>query len=874
MKQFCYTSCLKGHSLNGYAGFQVRDASDKINARLLEKAVKYSGYQLPDGIPMDCLNIDRNVNSVDSANKYKLPVRLVFLEIEDNNYCLIHSAYSGKTPEEYINTIGRWGNFFSHVLLHLNTDITAKDAINTWGNPFWIVDDPNPLEPIPFPDINMSDFTENENLDTSFFENDATDGSYQISRLDAFEFIMNAYLSLTKDQKILVVAESEHFAHFLWGLCNVLPENMIKTLTFSTYEPSFQSCPARIICTYAGNQHSDPLKYAYDNDKYFCINLINGKSNNITRYEYTNYVIDVISMDAIQNIDYFFEFCKKHNFETLTGDEVDIIFRIYKQGIPLKLEENILIEFNSKKYEKLLDGFLSIDGSLDSIIRCTLESDDKSLIDLFSKIACSLSNFHKSPQNKLSEKLIKRTLCAIKEKDLKTLKRLIDKIWTYYNPNNTVSTMEMLLKKLTENLGAKGILSCSWEIRKYLIVKWNHISHQLSDEYISYFIEWLNVDFCNLENLFKIKLKEEYYKFILIFQLDRINFKNIPEDLISLIVENNQATDVIEHYFEKYNDTYSAREIFISCYKKKRSPIIFIRLINNTFDKMKKEGDKFIIEDKRRLFILRIMDNMKDLSPDQIYQIFENLYHGIKNFSTLNFLMDHCRNSSTFKKWINVFLYSPTCSWISNPERCREILQKFHYPKNSDIISSIDKNYINCWFKLFDFLCNLEESTKYLDGTNELIKQINMLKTSKEKEKELEELKKRIVKEIFFRMIEYSKKFPDKSKKRIISSIINKIGEPLNGSKNDFFIELINNRKNNTILYEEKNHKLIGALILCGSELTPLTNENEKVKKNIRDFMKDVYTKKIQSLNKNVPKEIRESARMQKIWNEVTNTKK
>jgi hypothetical protein len=224
MKQLYYTSCASGKSLGGSRGFQVRAASADISPIRLRSVVSLVGYKLPAGVPPD---VDPSAT----------PVRLALLETPDTGRMLCHSVYARQDPDT-----GRFGNFFSHVVLDLPASYDAGKAAEAWGSSFWQRSDDDggtglpDLDELPLPGLGApSDAGLRQALAR-------TEGRALV------EFVLASVLAaVSTTRRVFLVAAPEEVAMAVFGLSRALPVGSLDGFTFSTYESEPLTCPARLV---------------------------------------------------------------------------------------------------------------------------------------------------------------------------------------------------------------------------------------------------------------------------------------------------------------------------------------------------------------------------------------------------------------------------------------------------------------------------------------------------------------------------------------------------------------------------------------------------------------------------------------------------
>ncbi len=219
-----------------HAGFRIRAASPgltEIYSDRVKSMERTMRYVLPPGT-------DRFAITPDQA-----PVGLTFIRSEWNNeYLLVHKKYTGA------DGVGRLGNFFIHALAlgENSQSISTEDAIWLWESSLWQTDSKKleekdrrstSLERLALPDVFNS---------VTHFRPEQFKGVQS-----ALQFIIAAYLMRKDESTPLYIAaparQAEKIAHIIAGLTNCLPAQLLRDLTFSTYEPDITKATTKIVGT-------------------------------------------------------------------------------------------------------------------------------------------------------------------------------------------------------------------------------------------------------------------------------------------------------------------------------------------------------------------------------------------------------------------------------------------------------------------------------------------------------------------------------------------------------------------------------------------------------------------------------------------------
>jgi len=707
MKQFYYTSCLKETSVTGNAGYQIRAISDNTDLSMIESVLKYSGYQLPVGIPLDI------------STKITPPTRMAYLKMENGEYCIIHSSYVGKTPEEFVHGIARWGNYFTHGIINLDNSITAKEVIASWGDPFWLKMDPDPTNPIKLKDV--IDLPVSDKLDFSLFEDND-------DMLDGLEFLINAYLDLKDDQKIFVVADSEVFAYMLYGLCISLPDSMLKDLTFSTYEHSPQSCSAKIICSYMVlNSPADPISFSYKGSRYIGINFINKSKTILPKsFEYANFVKNMMSINMIQYIKDFYLICNE--YEIVNGNQLELFYNFYKDGNKL--------EFEDEKLDKIIETpiilqyIFSQPEGVEWIIELSFKTDHF----IENKLPQLIDNLPDKIKKYIRSVLYQKTKECVKKHNISDLK-IFDKMWNSFPKRTDIVILQELIVDLTTNKSVEQIQAYSWEIRSFMLTKWSK-EKSIEKKYPNLLEVWLSVRSNEITQLFSLRLNKTYYRIAMIRYVDKFGNTKTP---YSLIKNYNLALPIFEHFYEKNLDRALSffRYFYKESIKEKNtfSSNLLIQIINE-----KSYIHDNSIDTKRLNFIKTITGYMEDFSALDVYTLFVSQTPFTIYSNLIDFLFTDMLQERILQVWISIFLNAPSKEWVIDIHyqnllaTLKRYLNKYnkelkrYFTKKQTTTDYINKwiEYIEQWTKLYRVLSDLyrAKEEKTISEVDNLLKNL------------------------------------------------------------------------------------------------------------------------------------------------------
>jgi hypothetical protein len=261
--QVYVTHCLQNDSLKNQTGFGVRAASTE-DPELLKFAVEFPAYQLP---------MDMWANEPSPA---KTPRRLALVSGPRNTLALIHSAYVGE------DTMGRSGNFFTHVLFFPSSELSAIDALKSWRAADWETSYPQgarkalPKLHGPPPDGNII----GDEALTSFLSGKGAGPDQDLATLVCPSRLLNDAARcqhlLTKTieaclaawhadsasarNRVYLVAEPGLVALLLYGAARLLPSASAADWFFSTFENSHSSLRHFRQAFACGTYVSDPHK--------------------------------------------------------------------------------------------------------------------------------------------------------------------------------------------------------------------------------------------------------------------------------------------------------------------------------------------------------------------------------------------------------------------------------------------------------------------------------------------------------------------------------------------------------------------------------------------------------------------------------------
>ena len=231
MKQIYYTSCKTGRCLSGgNGGFQVRAASPSVSLGERALAERLSDYKLPaPGIP------------------HCAPVKLALCRTDDGKCVIVHAVSAGLDPDT-----GRSGNYFAHVLIGPDTT-SPQSVIEAWGSPEWQTEDGDFS-------ATLSDVDrfpcEGTYLHKSLAEVLGSD------RVEHLIWLLGAWLNHgIHSRRVMINDSPDVIVRLLFGIVSVLPMQLTRELTFSTYEHMPLTASARIVGTLQAADWEFPNSY-------------------------------------------------------------------------------------------------------------------------------------------------------------------------------------------------------------------------------------------------------------------------------------------------------------------------------------------------------------------------------------------------------------------------------------------------------------------------------------------------------------------------------------------------------------------------------------------------------------------------------------
>ncbi len=200
---------------------------------------------------------------------------------------LLQKVYTGQ--DDY----GRYGMYFIHFLVGLPQEFTAQDAISLWRSDFWQRSDKSldprqvDLEPVSSTDLLQKSKTRSLN----------PHGRDLIQKY--LPFLVQAYLSKnlraekrysSSPPKLYIAASDSNIALLIAKLVECLPPQLVRNLTFSTYESRLRESATEIVgrCWYSSpdaEQDPDVQKLLpFDYREELAINCYTGEVSHLANH--------------------------------------------------------------------------------------------------------------------------------------------------------------------------------------------------------------------------------------------------------------------------------------------------------------------------------------------------------------------------------------------------------------------------------------------------------------------------------------------------------------------------------------------------------------------------------------------------------------
>jgi hypothetical protein len=251
-QQFYIMHCAKPDSVMNAAGFSVRAASTN-DAAALRAAFELPPYELP----MDLW--------AKRPSRIEAPRRLARFA----GGWIVHSSYLEK------DTTNRDRSYFTHAILNPNADLIS--VLRSWGTSAWATDyatgadktlpAPKAFSAGPFvSDAAVTMFLARTPAPESTFDVQTQPARLTGDRKALLEQFLNAILRAAEQpeggrNRVYVHAEPGLVALLLYAAARLLPGNIVKDLTFSTFEPAHRGFREFKLATVVGTYYGHPGKW-------------------------------------------------------------------------------------------------------------------------------------------------------------------------------------------------------------------------------------------------------------------------------------------------------------------------------------------------------------------------------------------------------------------------------------------------------------------------------------------------------------------------------------------------------------------------------------------------------------------------------------
>lgn len=228
--QAFHTSCRAG--LSGHAGFQFNAASAGLDDdQLARLAAVHAGYRLPPDAPPE----------PGPAEIAALPVSLRYLPVDGVGPVVSRTAYVGREFRGHGDEPdgGRFGNYFSHLVVGSEGGFGDLHPIELWGSPHWSTTESGRTELPPLPDLQPGPV-----------DLDAVLERLLPTRPLALAAVADGALRAALGGPRLVIVEPDAELAALWvaWATFALPPDRVPALTFSTFEGRPRTAEAVRLC--------------------------------------------------------------------------------------------------------------------------------------------------------------------------------------------------------------------------------------------------------------------------------------------------------------------------------------------------------------------------------------------------------------------------------------------------------------------------------------------------------------------------------------------------------------------------------------------------------------------------------------------------
>lgn len=162
------------------------------------------------------------------------PISLALRQMESGRRFLMHKIYLRNTTGQPIAVV-------CHVLFDLPQNFTLQDVIGLWKAQLWRTESTSSTGHIELPLLSPAELRGM----ASFKRGDDKEAWTYLSYL-MYLYLLQQHAIETKNpySPIHITASSERVAHLILGLSHLIPQSLLSSVTFSTYEPLAQLKPS------------------------------------------------------------------------------------------------------------------------------------------------------------------------------------------------------------------------------------------------------------------------------------------------------------------------------------------------------------------------------------------------------------------------------------------------------------------------------------------------------------------------------------------------------------------------------------------------------------------------------------------------------
>jgi hypothetical protein len=565
--QAYYTSCEIG--LKGIKGFQMNAASSGINQNILNILERYSIYIPPISMPtrpnLDDLSI--------------FPKSLNYIKLTDGSAVLSRSIYLG------MDYSGRFGNYFTHFIVHKSSTelINHIIPIMTWDARFWKEE---PINNIEIPQISSLEIGKFKKCEDFIISMSTSKHSRYLK-----SFFCCIQKSLETKRRIIIVDNDVSIAKLIASISIILPNSLLKDLTFTTYTKN----PYNIDTLITGTTVDSDFMFSSSeiDHQYFVFDFINNRyTSSPALSKYATVLGEWFETQSYDKIKFFKEFVD--NLDILISPIcldylINICFLLNGQDITFReLENTHKFIYDNNLYNRY--------EILNAVIAALLDSNNNTsnivsiVTDIFnfSITSTSISVDGKNDAAKFYiDWMIQRVIPMSSDED-------INKIVQFINDKNIPMSMwEFILKDVTillnyyqdiKNLHRLLIFSDGVNILGYLTPSLEKVCKQIltgdiqsesSQKVLDFFIK--NNISSSIDNLIYEHIKKLYTKSYSNINLVMISNSNTSLKKLALIADT--ANDVSFLLF-----IYAF--IISSSTKKGQDTVELLKKINTKYNKL------------------------------------------------------------------------------------------------------------------------------------------------------------------------------------------------------------------------------------------------------------------------------------------------